>query len=70
VIVSTYVFSKHLPTEREARSYIENCRWHETPTCPGCGAVSRIQTREIEGYYRCLACKSDSIVRNPHGAKV
>ncbi len=30
---------------------------------PKCGAIHRIQTRKIEGYYRCLACKLDFTVR-------
>lgn len=64
VTISTYEFMRRFPTEREARSYIEDCRWHGSPTCPECGATSRIQTRKIEGYYRCLTCKSDFTVRN------
>ncbi len=63
VTISTYGFMRRFPTEREARSYIEDCRWHGIPTCPKCGATSRIQTRKIEGYYRCLFCKSDFTVR-------
>jgi len=63
VTISTYEFMGRFPTEREARSYIENCRWHGTPTCPKCGAARRIQTRSVEGYYRCLACKGDFTVR-------
>lgn len=63
VTISTYEFMRRFPTEREARSYIENCRWHGTPTCPKCGAARRIQTRSVEGYYRCLVCKGDFTVR-------
>ena len=55
---------RRFPTEREARAYIEDCRWGQNPTCPKCRATNRIQTRKIEGYYRCLACKSDFTVRN------
>lgn len=64
VTISTYEFMRRFPTEREARSYIEDCRWHGSPTCPKCGATGRIQTRKIEGYYRCLSCKGDFTVRN------
>jgi len=63
VTISTYEFMRRFPTEREAKSYIENCRWHGTPTCPKCGGARRIQTRSVEGYYRCLACKGDFTVR-------
>ena len=63
VAMSTYEFMRRFSSEREARSYIENCRWHGSPTCPKCGAASRIQTRKIEGYYRCLSCKGDFTVR-------
>ena len=62
--ISTFAFMKRFPSEREARTYIETCRWHGTPMCPKCGAVTRIQTRQIEGCYRCLSCKSDFTVRN------
>ena len=64
VAISAFEFMKRFPTEREARAYIENCRWHGTPTCPKRGAVTRIQIRKIEGCYRCLSCKSDFTVRN------
>ena len=64
VTISTFEFMKRFPTEREARAYIEDCRWLGTPSCPRCGAVTRIQTRHIEGYYRCLSCKSNFTVRN------
>lgn len=63
VTISTYEFMRRFPTEREARAYIEDCRWSQNPTCPKCRATNRIQTRKIEGYYRCLACKSDFTVR-------
>ncbi len=63
VTISTYEFMKRFPSEREARAYIEEYRWHGNTTCPKCGAVTRIQTRHIEGYYRCLSCKSDFTVR-------
>lgn len=63
VTISTYEFMRRFPTEREARSYIEGCRWHGSPTCPKCRTTSRIQTRKIDGYYRCLSCKIDFTVR-------
>jgi transposase-like protein len=63
VTISTYEFLKRFPTEREARTYIEQCRWHGHRTCPTCGAASRIQIRKVEGYYRCLVCKRDFTVR-------
>jgi len=60
---STYEILKRFPTEREARTYIEQCRWHGHPTCPTCGSTGRIQVRKVEGYYRCLVCKRDFTVR-------
>jgi len=63
VTISPYEFLKRFPTEREARTYIEQCRWHGHRTCPTCEAASRIQIRKVEGYYRCLVCKRDFTVR-------
>jgi len=40
VTISTYEFLKRFPTEREARTYVEQCRWHGHPTCPTCGSTS------------------------------
>lgn len=63
VTISTYEFLKHFPDEKTARKHLEKCRWHGCPVCPHCGSVGRIQTRKLEGYYRCLACKTDFTVR-------
>lgn len=63
VTISAYEFLKKFPDERAARLHIEERRWHGAPVCPHCGEVHRIQTRKAEGYYRCLACKTDFTVR-------
>ncbi|MBP8277250.1 MAG: IS1595 family transposase [Propionivibrio sp.] len=63
VTISAYEFLKKFPDERAARLHIEERRWHGKPICPHCGSVERIQTRKIEGYFRCLSCKEDFTVR-------
>jgi transposase-like protein len=63
VTISAYEFLKTFPDERSARLYIEERRWHGSPVCPHCSEVRRIQTRKAEGYFRCLACKTDFTVR-------
>jgi transposase-like protein len=61
--ISLYEFLKLFPDERAARLHIESVRWKGEPTCPKCHAKTRIQTRKVEGYFRCLACKLDFTVR-------
>jgi len=61
--ISAYEFLKKFPDERAARLHIEERRWQGSPVCPHCGEAHRIQTRKAEGYYRCLACKTDFTVR-------
>lgn len=61
--ISLYELLKRFPDERTARHHIEAVRWKGEPTCPKCHAKTRIQTRKVEGYYRCLACKLDFTVR-------
>ncbi len=63
VTISAYEFLKQFPDEKTARSYLETRRWNGQPVCPHCGSVERIQTRKIEGYFRCLSCKTDFTVR-------
>jgi transposase-like protein len=63
ITISTYEFLKRFPDEKTARDYLEELRWHGEPFCPHCGAVERIQKRKLEGYFRCLSCKSDFTVR-------
>ena len=63
ITISTYEFLKRFPDEKAARAYLEYRRWHGSPICPHCGSVERIQTRKVEGYFRCLACKTDFTVR-------
>jgi transposase-like protein len=58
-----YEFLKRFPDEKTAREYLEELRWHGEPFCPHCGAVERIQKRKLDGYFRCLSCKSDFTVR-------
>ncbi len=63
VTISAYEFLKRFPDERTARHHIEEIRWHSCPVCPHCSEDHRVQTRKVEGYYRCLACKIDFTVR-------
>jgi transposase-like protein len=63
VTISAYEFHKKFPDQQTAREYIEAKRWNGMPACPRCAATERIQTRKVEGYYRCLACKVDFTVR-------
>lgn len=63
VTISTYEFLKRFPDEKAARKHLECRRWNGLPVCPHCGAAERIQTRKLEGYYRCLSCKVDFTVR-------
>lgn len=63
ITLSTYEFLKKFPNEKSARAYLELRRWNGNAICPCCGSVERIQTRKVEGYYRCLPCKSDFTVR-------
>jgi len=61
--ISLYELIKRFPDERAARLHIEAVRWKGEPVCPHCKSKERIQTRKVEGYYRCLACKLDFTVR-------
>jgi len=63
VTISAFEFLKKFPDQKAAREYLEQRRWDGEPACPTCGAIERIQTRKVEGYYRCLACKLDFTVR-------
>lgn len=63
ITLSTYEFLNKFPDEKSARTYLEQRRWNGHAICPCCGSVERIQTRKVEGYYRCLSCKSDFTVR-------
>jgi len=63
VTVSTYEFLTRFPNEGVARKHIEAQRWAGKPECPFCNESGRIQTRKLEGYFRCLACKKDFTVR-------
>lgn len=61
--ISTYEFMKSFPNEAAARVYLEKKRWNGKVECPYCGSRERVQTRKVEGYFRCLACKKDFTVR-------
>src|SRR6185437_4634602 len=63
VTISHYEFLKQFPDETAARTYLEARRWKDSPTCPHCGNVDRVQVRKVVGYFRCLACKEDFTVR-------
>lgn len=57
------VFFERFPNETLARKHLEYRRWNNQPCCPRCGCIERIQTRKIEGFFRCLSCKMDFTVR-------
>lgn len=61
--ISAYEFMKSFPNEAAARIYLEKKRWSGKVVCPYCGSGERIQTRKVEGYFRCLVCKKDFTVR-------
>jgi transposase-like protein len=61
--ISAHEFLKRFPDEKAARRHLEQRRWNGLPSCPDCGSVERIQTRKVEGFYRCLSCKHDFTVR-------
>ena len=61
--ISAYAFFKRFPNESAARGHMELRRWNGRPVCPYCETADRIQLRYLEGYYRCLTCKSDFTVR-------
>lgn len=63
VTISAYEFLKKFPDQKAAREYLEARRWPQGAVCPHCGSVERIQTRKVEGYFRCLSCKTDFTVR-------
>jgi transposase-like protein len=63
ITLSAYEFLKKFPDGKSARTYLEQRRWKNGTICPCCGSVERIQTRKVDGYYRCLSCKSDFTVR-------
>jgi len=61
--ISTYEFLKKFPDDIAARKYLELHRWKGNAVCPHCACVERIQTRKLDGYYRCLNCVTDFTVR-------
>jgi len=61
--ISTYEFMKRFPNETTARIYLEKKCWNGTIVCPFCGKKEHIQTRKLEGWFRCLSCKKDFTVR-------
>lgn len=63
VTISAYEFLKKFPDQKAAREYLEARRWPQGAVCPHCGAIERIQTRKVEGFFRCLSCKIDFTVR-------
>lgn len=63
ITISTYQFLKQFHDQETARTYLESLRWPTGASCPLCNASTRIQTRKISGYFRCLSCKSDFTVR-------
>ncbi len=63
VTISAFEFFKRFPDQEKARDHIEALRWNGSPVCPHCAEAARIQKRKLDGYYRCLACKTDFTVR-------
>lgn len=70
VTISTYEVLKRFPDELAAREHLEEWRWNGKPVCPYCGTNERIQTRKVDGYFRCLPCKTDftvpTVIRKNH----
>ena len=60
--VSTFELLDTIPDAEAARLYLEERRWHGSPTCPLCGAFERITARtgKRTGYYRCHDCAGNS----------
>ncbi len=54
-----------VPDAEAARLYLEERRWHGSPTCPLCGTVERVTARtgKRTGYYRCHDCAGEFTVR-------
>ena len=63
--ISTYEFLDMIPDAEAARLYLEERRWHGSPTCPLCGAFEKITARTGKriGYYRCHDCAGEFTVR-------
>ena len=63
--ISTYEFLDMIPDADAARLYLEERRWHGSPTCPLCGAFEKITARTGKrvGYYRCHDCAGEFTVR-------
>ena len=62
VTISTYEIMKQFPDEKTARIYLEERRWDGHTLCPFCHS-DKIQTRPVDGLYRCLTCKDEFTVR-------
>ena len=63
--ISTYEFLDMIPDAEAARLYLEDRRWHGSPSCPLCGAFEKITARTGKrvGYYRCHDCAGEFTVR-------
>ena len=63
--ISTFELFDMIPDAEAARLYLEERRWHGSPTCPLCGAFENISARTGKrvGYYRCHDCAGEFTVR-------
>ena len=63
--VSTFELFDMIPDAEAARLYLEERRWHGSPSCPLCGAFEKITARTGKriGYYRCHDCAGEFTVR-------
>ena len=63
--ISTFEFLDMIPDAEAARLYLEDRRWHGSPSCPLCGAFEKITARTGKriGYYRCHDCAGEFTVR-------
>ena len=63
--ISTFELFDMIPDAEAARLYLEERRWHGSPSCPLCGAVENITPRGGRriGYYRCHDCAGEFTVR-------
>ena len=63
--ISTYEFLDMIPDAEAARLYLEDRRWHGSPSCPPCGESAKVTARTGKriGYYRCHDCAGEFTVR-------
>lgn len=64
--ISVFELMEKLPSEVEAKRYLEQKRWDGKPVCPHCNCEEkqyRFTKDGVEGYYLCSSCKKNYTVR-------